>query len=33
VHEVSVPLWNSPDVLRIEDLLVVAVRGGDPVGH
>ena len=33
LHEVFVPLGYSPDVLRIEDLLVVAVRGGDPVGH
>ena len=33
VHEASVPLWNSPDMLLIEDLLVVPVGGGDPVGH
>ena len=33
VHEGSVPLWNSPDVLRIEDPGVVPVGGGDPVGH
>ena len=33
VHEGFVPLGYSPDVLRIENLLVVAVRGGDPVGH
>ncbi|KAF5030426.1 hypothetical protein DSECCO2_638250 [anaerobic digester metagenome] len=33
VHEGSVSLGDSPDVHRIEDLCVLAVRGGDPVGH
>ena len=33
VHEVFVPLWYSPYVLFFEDLPVVPVGGGDPVGH
>ncbi len=33
VHEGPVPAGDSPDMLLIEDLRVLAVRGGDPVGH
>jgi len=33
LHEGFVPAWYSPDMLLIEDLLVGAVGGGDPVGH
>jgi hypothetical protein len=33
VHEGFVALGDSPDVFCIEDLLVVAVGGGEPVGH
>ena len=33
LHEGSVSTGHSPDLLLIEDLLVDAVGGGDPVGH
>ncbi len=33
VQEIFVPLGYSPDVLLFEDLVVVPVGGGDPVGH